>query len=127
MPSVIEAQAALDSAVSKKNATDSTLVDLLAKEQDLSAQLGRLLADSAPTEDVLAIRKDRDQARQDVEDLESALGILDDPCQFNDYAARRLGEVLSDFAESYDGRYGLHGRAAQRAYIDRTAYWTSRF
>ena len=61
MPSVIEAQAALDSAVSKKNATDSTLVDLLSKEKDLSAHLGRLLADSAPTEDVLAIRKDRDQ------------------------------------------------------------------
>jgi hypothetical protein len=29
--------------------------------------------------------------------------------------------------ESYDGAYGLHGRAAQRAYIKRTAYWTSRF
>jgi hypothetical protein len=29
--------------------------------------------------------------------------------------------------ESYDGAYGLHGRAAQRAYITRTAYWTSRF
>jgi hypothetical protein len=29
--------------------------------------------------------------------------------------------------ESYDGTYGLHGRAAQRAYIRRTAYWTSRF
>jgi hypothetical protein len=29
--------------------------------------------------------------------------------------------------ESYDGTYGLHGRAAQRAYINRTAYWTSRF
>jgi glycoprotein endo-alpha-1,2-mannosidase len=29
--------------------------------------------------------------------------------------------------ESYDGTYGLHGRAAQRAYISRTAYWTSRF
>ena len=29
--------------------------------------------------------------------------------------------------ESYDGTYGLHGRAAQRAYLDRTAYWTSRF
>jgi hypothetical protein len=29
--------------------------------------------------------------------------------------------------ESYDGAYGLHGRAAQRAYIRRTAYWTSRF
>jgi hypothetical protein len=29
--------------------------------------------------------------------------------------------------ESYDGAYGLYGRAAQRAYITRTAYWTSRF
>ncbi len=27
--------------------------------------------------------------------------------------------------QSYDGTYGLHGRAAQRAYITRTAYWTS--
>jgi glycosyl hydrolase family 99 len=27
--------------------------------------------------------------------------------------------------KSYDGAYGLHGRAAQRAYITRTAYWTS--
>ncbi len=27
--------------------------------------------------------------------------------------------------ESYDGAYGLHGRAAERAYITRTAYWTS--
>jgi glycosyl hydrolase family 99 len=26
--------------------------------------------------------------------------------------------------ESYDGAYGLHGRAARRAYIMRTAYWT---
>lgn len=28
--------------------------------------------------------------------------------------------------ESYDGAYGMYGRAAQRAYIKRTAYWTSR-
>jgi len=28
--------------------------------------------------------------------------------------------------ESYDGAYGLYGRAARRAYITRTAYWTSR-
>jgi glycoprotein endo-alpha-1,2-mannosidase len=27
--------------------------------------------------------------------------------------------------ESYDGAYGLHGRAAERAYIKRTAYWTA--
>src|SRR6476659_910386 len=29
--------------------------------------------------------------------------------------------------ESYDGAYGLHGRAAERAYVTRTAFWTSRF
>jgi glycoprotein endo-alpha-1,2-mannosidase len=27
--------------------------------------------------------------------------------------------------ESYNGAYGLHGRAAERAYITRTRYWTS--
>src|SRR5262245_6174128 len=27
--------------------------------------------------------------------------------------------------ESYDGAYGLHGRAAERAYITRTRYWTA--
>ncbi len=27
--------------------------------------------------------------------------------------------------ESYDGAYGLHGRAAERAYITRTKYWTA--
>jgi hypothetical protein len=27
--------------------------------------------------------------------------------------------------ESYDGAYGLYGRAAERAYITRTAYWTA--
>src|SRR5262249_41720153 len=26
--------------------------------------------------------------------------------------------------ESYDGAYGLHGRAAERAYLTRTRYWT---
>jgi len=29
--------------------------------------------------------------------------------------------------ESYDGTYGLVGRAAERAYITRTAFWTSRW
>ena len=29
--------------------------------------------------------------------------------------------------ETYDGTYGLRGRAAQRAYLVRTAYWTARF
>jgi hypothetical protein len=28
---------------------------------------------------------------------------------------------------SYDGAYGLHGRQAQRAYLERTAYWVSRY
>ena len=28
--------------------------------------------------------------------------------------------------ESYDGAYGLRGRAAERAYLHRTAYWTTR-
>ena len=27
--------------------------------------------------------------------------------------------------ESYNGTYGLWGRSASRAYITRTAYWTS--
>src|SRR6266513_1812723 len=76
MTTVVEAQAALDNAANKKNASESTLVDALSKEKDLSAQLGRLLADSASTADVLAVRQDRDQARQDVEDLESAIDHL---------------------------------------------------
>jgi glycoprotein endo-alpha-1,2-mannosidase len=29
--------------------------------------------------------------------------------------------------ESYDGAYGLHGRAAERAYLTRTAFWTRQF
>jgi hypothetical protein len=29
--------------------------------------------------------------------------------------------------ESYDGAYGLHGKAAQRAYLDRTAWWVGTF
>ena len=29
--------------------------------------------------------------------------------------------------ESYDGAYGLTGRAAQRAYLDRTAEWVHRY
>jgi hypothetical protein len=28
---------------------------------------------------------------------------------------------------TYDGAFGRHGRAAQHAYVDRTAYWTRRF
>jgi hypothetical protein len=27
---------------------------------------------------------------------------------------------------SYDGAWGLHGRAAEGAYLSRTGYWTSR-
>jgi hypothetical protein len=38
--------------------------------------------------------------------------------------ARRGGAAASLF-ESYDGAYGRHGRAAERAYLDRTAYWTT--
>ena len=29
--------------------------------------------------------------------------------------------------QTYNGAYGEHGRAAQRAYLDRTAYWARRF
>jgi glycoprotein endo-alpha-1,2-mannosidase len=29
--------------------------------------------------------------------------------------------------ESYEGAYGLHGRAAERAYLTRTWYWTAKF
>jgi glycoprotein endo-alpha-1,2-mannosidase len=29
--------------------------------------------------------------------------------------------------ESYDGAYGLHGRTAQRAYLDRTRFWVKAF
>jgi len=29
--------------------------------------------------------------------------------------------------DSYDGAYGLHGRSAQRAYLDRTRYWVAAF
>jgi glycoprotein endo-alpha-1,2-mannosidase len=29
--------------------------------------------------------------------------------------------------ESYDGAYGLRGRAAESAYLERTAYWTNRY
>ncbi|HEY7380213.1 MAG TPA: hypothetical protein VH572_03310 [Gaiella sp.] len=36
-------------------------------------------------------------------------------------SARAGGSYLS-----YEGAYGLHGRAAERAYVDRTAYWIER-
>ena len=29
--------------------------------------------------------------------------------------------------DSYNGAWGLHGKAAQRAYLDRTAYWVARY
>ena len=52
----------------------------------------------------------------------------------HDHVVQRVGEGTQiepaghgGGYESYDGAYGLHGRAAQRAYITRTAYWTSRF
>jgi hypothetical protein len=40
--------------------------------------------------------------------------------------ARRGGAAATVF-ESYNGAWGLHGRAAERAYLDRTAYWTAAF
>src|SRR2546426_4561001 len=76
MTTVVEAEAAFKAAQDKKNAADSSLIDALSKEKELSGQLGRLLADSAPTADVLAVRQDRDQARQDIEDLEAAIDHL---------------------------------------------------
>ncbi len=76
MTTVTNAQTALDNAANKKNAADSSLIDAQAREKDLSVQLGRLLADSASTADVLAVRQERDQARQQVEDLESAIDHL---------------------------------------------------
>ena len=76
MTTVVEAEAAFKAAQDKKNAADSSLIDALSKEKELRGQLGRLLADSAPTTDVLAVRQDRDQTRQDVEDLEAAIEHL---------------------------------------------------
>jgi glycoprotein endo-alpha-1,2-mannosidase len=40
--------------------------------------------------------------------------------------ARRGGAAAVAF-ESYDGAYGLYGRASERAYLDRTTYWTDAF
>ena len=32
----------------------------------------------------------------------------------------------ASFYESYEGAWGLEGKAAERAYLDRTAYWVDR-
>ena len=43
-------------------------------------------------------------------------------------ARRRIvRNAASASFESYDGAYGLNGRPAERAYLDRTAYWTGVF
>ena len=37
------------------------------------------------------------------------------------------GQAPSDASfASYDGAWGLHGPAAERAYLDRTRYWVTR-
>jgi len=77
MTTVQEAEAALTGAINRKNNADSALVDALASETDVSAQLGRLVADAAPAKDIGALRKQRDQATQDVQDLALALKHLD--------------------------------------------------
>ena len=43
-------------------------------------------------------------------------------------ARRRTGRTAASAAlQSYDGAYGLSGRPAERAYLDRTAYWAYAF
>ncbi len=41
--------------------------------------------------------------------------------------ARRTRSAAAASFETYDGAYGLEGRLAERAYLDRTAYWTAAF
>ncbi len=41
--------------------------------------------------------------------------------------ARRRGATIYGAYESYEGAYGLTGKAAERSYLVRTAYWTARF
>jgi hypothetical protein len=81
MTTVQAAQKTLDAITSKKNAADSRLVDVLAREKDLSGRIARMAADGPPSDpevaaqfakDLAAARVDRAQARQDVEDLEGA-------------------------------------------------------
>jgi glycoprotein endo-alpha-1,2-mannosidase len=40
------------------------------------------------------------------------------------FAEQAVGESMY---ESYDGAWGLHGKAAERAYLDRTLFWAKRF
>jgi hypothetical protein len=41
--------------------------------------------------------------------------------------ATATGNVARLSHAGYDGAYGLHGKAAQRAYLDRTAFWVRAF
>jgi glycoprotein endo-alpha-1,2-mannosidase len=41
--------------------------------------------------------------------------------------ARRRGRTIHGTYESYEGAYGLDGKAAERAYLVRTAYWTKTY
>ena len=41
--------------------------------------------------------------------------------------ARRTRSAAATTFETYDGAYGLEGKAAENAYLDRTLYWTTRF
>src|SRR5207249_10356645 len=41
--------------------------------------------------------------------------------------ARPRGAATPTTFESYDGAYGLHGRAAENAYLLRTAFWSAEF
>jgi glycosyl hydrolase family 99 len=40
---------------------------------------------------------------------------------------RPPGSAAKLSLDSYEGAYGLHGRSAQRAYLDRTRYWVAAF
>jgi glycoprotein endo-alpha-1,2-mannosidase len=54
--------------------------------------------------------------------IEAALTPL--PRQLTVSSGRASSPVARPY-ESYDGAYGLHGKAASRAYLVRTAYWTA--
>jgi hypothetical protein len=41
--------------------------------------------------------------------------------------ARKRPRTLFDTYQSYEGAYGRHGRAAETAYLVRTAYWTKAY
>ncbi len=93
MPSVAEAQSALDAVNNRRNEVESDLLDALGLEKDLSAQVGRLIADGENAE---AVRQSRDAARQQVEDLESATAQL-----AGDVAAAQQGVNLARIAEAH--------------------------